>query len=123
MLKLNSFLLSSAQPKKLVAFYRQVLGHAPNWEEGEYSGFENDGCFTLVIGPHSKVHRQNSNPERIIFNFETADVKGDFERVKQLDDAKVVAEPYKMEDNQDFWIATFSDPDGNYFQLVSPMKG
>jgi hypothetical protein len=34
----------------------------------------------------------------------------------------VIAEPYHMGDDQDFLIATLADPDGNYFQLVSPMK-
>jgi predicted enzyme related to lactoylglutathione lyase len=33
----------------------------------------------------------------------------------------VVAEPYSFEQAPGTWIATFSDPDGNYFQLVSPM--
>ena len=36
--------------------------------------------------------------------------------------AKVIAEPYSMGEDQNFLIATLSDPDGNYFQLVSPMK-
>jgi predicted enzyme related to lactoylglutathione lyase len=30
----------------------------------------------------------------------------------------VIKEPYEMEGG---WIATLADPDGNYFQLVSPM--
>lgn len=119
MLRLNSILLSSEAPQKLVDFYRQVLGGEP-WQEGEYSGF-GDGDFTLVIGPHSEVHGQNKNPERILLNFETGDVKGDFERIKGLG-AQVIAQPYAMDDDQDFWIATLADPDGNYFQLVSPMK-
>ena len=120
MLALNSLLLSSEAPKKLVDFYRKVLAREPKWQEGEYSGFE-DGSCVLVIGPHSKVVGQNKNPERIIINFETGDVKGEFKRIKGLG-AKVIAEPYHMEDNQDFTIATLADPDGNYFQLVSPMK-
>jgi predicted enzyme related to lactoylglutathione lyase len=120
MLSLNSLLLSSEAPKKLVDFYRQVLSREPEWQEGEYSGFGNGAC-TLVIGPHSKVHGQNKNPERIIFNFETSDVKGEFERINGLG-VKVVAEPYHMEDDQDFLIATLVDADGNYFQLVSPRK-
>ncbi len=120
MVKLNSLLLSSEEPKRLVDFYRQLLGREPSWQEGEYSGFDGAG-FTLVIAAHSKVHGQTKNPERIIFNFETGDVKGEFDRMKKLG-AKVIAEPYTMEDNQDFWIATLADPDGNYFQLVSPMK-
>ena len=121
MLTLNSLLLSSEAPKKLVDFYRKVLAREPKWQEGEYTGFENGAC-TLVIGPHSKVVGQNKNPERIILNLETSDVKGEFKRIKGLG-AKVIADPYHMEDNQDFLIATLADPDGNYFQLVSPMKG
>jgi predicted enzyme related to lactoylglutathione lyase len=33
----------------------------------------------------------------------------------------VVQEPYRPDAEQEMWIATFSDPDDNYFQLVSPM--
>jgi predicted enzyme related to lactoylglutathione lyase len=32
--------------------------------------------------------------------------------------AVVIKEPYDM---QGGWIATLADPDGNYFQLVTPM--
>jgi len=120
MLNLNSLLLFSEAPKKLVDFYRQVLAREPKWQEGEYSGFEFEAC-ALVIGPHSQVHGQNKNPERIMFNFETNDVKGEFERMKRLG-AKGIAEPYHMGDDQDHLIATLADPDGNYFQLMSPMK-
>jgi predicted enzyme related to lactoylglutathione lyase len=121
MLNLNSLLLSSESPEKLVDFYRQVLARDPKWREGEYSGFEIGAC-AFVIGPHSKVHGRSRNPERIMFNFETSEVKGEFERMKGLG-AKVIAEPYHMGEDPDFWIATLADPDGNYFQLLSPMKG
>jgi len=121
MLNLNSLLLFSEAPNKLVDFYHQVLAREPKWHEGEYSGFEVGAC-ALIIGPHSKVHGPNKNPERIMFNFETSDVKGEFERMKGLG-ARVIAEPYHMDDDQDFLIATLADPEGNYFQLVSPMKG
>jgi len=121
MINLNSLLLFSESPNKLADFYRQVLAREPKWHEGEYRGFE-VGAGALVIGPHSKVHGQNKNPERIMFNFETSDVKGEFERMKALG-AKVIAQPYHMGDDQEFLIATLADPEGNYFQLVSPMKG
>jgi len=119
MINLNSILLFSEAPKKLVDFYRQVLGREPKWQEGEYNGFEVGAC-ALVIGPHSKVRGANKNPERVMFNFETKEVKGEFERMKGLG-AKVIAEPYQMGDDQGHWIATLADPDGNYFQLMSPM--
>ncbi len=121
MLNLNSLLLFSEAPGKLVVFYRQVLAREPKWQDGEYSGFETGAC-ALVIGPHSKVQGPSKNPERVMFNFETSDVKGEFERMKGLG-AKAIAEPYHMGDDKDFLIATLADPDGNYFQLVSPMKG
>jgi predicted enzyme related to lactoylglutathione lyase len=120
MLNLNSLLLFSETPKKLVDFYRQVLALEPKWQEDEFTGFE-CGASALFIGPHSKVHGQSKNPERIMFNFETNDVGGEFKRMKGLG-AKVIAEPYHPADDQDFWIATLADPDGNYFQLMSPMK-
>jgi predicted enzyme related to lactoylglutathione lyase len=120
MLNLNSLLLFSEAPKKLVDFYRQVLGREPKWQEGEYSVFEVEAC-ALVIGPHGGVHGRNKNPERIMFNFETDNVKGEFERMKGLG-AKVIAEPYHMEGDQDHLIATLADQDGNYFQLMAPMK-
>jgi predicted enzyme related to lactoylglutathione lyase len=120
MLNFNSMLLSSEAPKKLVDFYRQILAREPKWQEGEFSVFE-VGTGALVIGPHSKVRGQTKNPERMMFNFETGEVKGEFERMKKLG-AKVIAEPYHMGEDPGHWIATLADPDGNYFQLVSPMK-
>ena len=120
MLNLNSLLLFSEAPKKLIDFYRQVLAREPKWQEGEFSGFEVGAC-ALVIGPHSELHGRNKNPERTMFNFETNDVKAEFERMKKLG-AKVIAEPYHMGDDQGHLIATLADPDGNYFQLMSPMK-
>jgi len=52
-----------------------------------------------------------------MFNFETPQVKEEFERIKALGSA-VIKEPYEM---GGAWIATLADPDGNIFQLVSPM--
>jgi predicted enzyme related to lactoylglutathione lyase len=120
MLNFNSLLLFSEAPEKLVDFYRRVLAREPKWKEEKYSGFECGAC-ALVIGPHSQVNGPNKNPERIIFNFETTDVKSEYERMKGLG-AKVIAEPYPMGEDRDSLIATLADPDGNYFQLISPMK-
>jgi predicted enzyme related to lactoylglutathione lyase len=77
------------------------------------------GNTFLGFGPHDRVKGANPAPERILLNFETKDVKGEFERIRALG-TRVVAEPYRMDEGKDFWIATFADPDGNYFQLVSP---
>jgi predicted enzyme related to lactoylglutathione lyase len=77
----------------------------------------------LSIGPHDQVKGKNTAPGRLIWNIETADVKGQFNKLKAAG-ATVVKEPYSMGEapGQDMLITTFSDPDGNYFQLMSPME-
>jgi predicted enzyme related to lactoylglutathione lyase len=47
-------------------------------------------------------------------------VKGNFERFRAAG-ATVVQEPYSPDEEPEGLIATFSDPDNNYFQLMSPM--
>ena len=118
MLNLNSLMIGSADPKALITFYEKVLGEKPSWSDGEWAGFS-AGDSSLAIGPHDKVRGKATQPERIIINFETDDVKGEFERVKKIG-AKVIAEPYEGMSEGNGWIATFADPDGNYFQLTSP---
>lgn len=120
MLNFNSVLLFSEEPKKLVEFYKKVLGEDPGWTGGEFSGFK-IGEGYLTIGPHDKVKGKNSNPERVMFNFETEDVAEEFKRIKDLG-AEVIANPYNPDESADMLIATLADPDGNYFQLVTPMR-
>jgi len=120
MLKFNSVLLFSENPKPLIEFYKKVFEKNPDWDEGGYGGF-NLGGGMFMIGPHDKVHGENKTPERVLFNFETDDVEGDFARIKEVG-AKVVAEPYHPGESEEMMLATFADPDGNYFQLASPMK-
>jgi predicted enzyme related to lactoylglutathione lyase len=66
---------------------------------------------------HSEMGGQTKDPGRIMFNFETSQVKEEFERIKNSG-AAVIREPYEMGGG---WVATLADPDGNYFQLVTPM--
>lgn len=122
MLNLNSIMLGTSDSKALAAFYEKVLGKKPDMVDGDWYGFAAGSCF-LSMGTHDKVTGKSTNPERIIMNFETKDVKGEFERIKKLG-ATVIKEPYKMgEGEQAAWIATFADPDGNYFQLMPPWEG
>lgn len=120
MLSFSSLLVSSGDAAKLADFYRKVLGAEPVMEDSGYVGFQVGATF-LTIGPHDGVSGSNPNPERILINFETGDVRGEFERIRALG-ARVVAEPYSMDEAQTGWIATFADPDGNYFQLMSPFE-
>lgn len=119
MLTFNSLLIFSENPKKLAEFYAKVFKvKAEDWGDSDWFGF-NVGGGQIGIGPHDKVKGKNKNPERIMFNLTTEDVKDEFERIKELG-VKVVAEPYQPMDNM--WIATFEDIDGNYFQLESPWE-
>lgn len=62
---------------------------------------------------------QAKDPGRVLINFETAQVKEEFERIK-AGGGTVVRAPYQIGEG---WIATLADPDGNYFQLITPMMG
>jgi predicted enzyme related to lactoylglutathione lyase len=114
----NSLLIGSEDPKRLVAYYSKLFGK-PGMEEGGYSGWQ-IGTGFMTVGPHDEVKGKNPQPGRLIWNIETADVKGDFERLKAAG-AIVIREPYSMDEGPEFSIATLADPDDNYFQLMSPM--
>jgi len=88
-------------------------------DDGWY-GFNAGGCF-LTIGEHSEVDEAALEPQRIILNFETDDVQGEFNRLKELG-ATVVAEPYAFEEGEDVAVATMADIDGNFFQLMAPWE-
>jgi predicted enzyme related to lactoylglutathione lyase len=61
----------------------------------------------VTVGPHDRVHGRNSQPGRLI----SLKAAG----------ATVVQDPYQPGEAPEGWIATLSDPDDNYFQLVSPI--
>lgn len=118
----NSLLIGSENPKALSAFYTKVLGEPASSEnDGEGYTTWTIGSGTVSIGPHSEVKGRNDTPGRLIWNIETTDVKGEAERFRAAG-ATVIAEPYSFEGYPDAWIATFEDPDGNYFQLMTPME-
>lgn len=119
MLNLSSVMIGSQNPKKLGEFYAKVLDKKPDWQDGDWSGFQVNNCH-LTIGFHSEIKGNSKEPARIMLNLETKDVKGEFERIQKLG-GKVIAKPYTIEGMKGE-IATFTDPDGNFFQLMSPMK-
>lgn len=116
MLSLSSVMIGSMQPRVLAKFYEAVFEKVPDMREGEWSGWSVGNAF-FSVGEHSEAKGKSKNPERIMFNFETAEVKEEFERISKIDGVEVVKEPYEMGGG---WIATLADPDGNYFQLMTP---
>lgn len=120
MLNFDNILLSTDDHKRLIEFYKKVFDKKPEMEDDTYAGFMVGSCF-FNIGQHDKVHGKSSNPERVLFNFSTKEVKEEFERIKKIDGVEIIKEPYQM-DGWDGWIATLADPDGNYFQLITPWE-
>ncbi|HEY7563453.1 MAG TPA: VOC family protein [Acidimicrobiia bacterium] len=117
-MNLNSILIGSENPERLVDYYRKLFGD-PVWDMDGYVGWQLGSGF-MTVGPHDQVKGSNQQPGRILWNLETTDVPGEFDRLKQAG-ATVVREPYHPGQMEEGWIATLSDPDDNYFQLMSPM--
>ena len=117
----SSLLIGTDNTQRLRDYYTKLFG-APTWDEGGYCGWQL-GKGAVMIGPHDQVKGKNPSPGRLIWNIETPDVKGLFAKLKSAG-ATVVKEPYQMGDapGREMWISTLSDPDNNYFQLMSPME-
>ena len=115
----NNILIGSEDPQRLSDYYTKLFGE-PTWNEGGYTGWL-IGSGAVSIGPHSEVHGKNAHPGRIIWNIESTDVQADYDRFKAAG-ALVIREPYTFEQAPGSWIATFADPDDNYFQLMTPME-
>jgi predicted enzyme related to lactoylglutathione lyase len=119
MLNLNSVMIGTKQPKVMAAFYENVFGQAAGMIDQEHGfyGWQVGAAYFSILD-HSEMVGSTKDPGRILMNFETRQVKQEFERIKAFG-TTVIREPYEM---QGGWIATLADPDGNYFQLVSPMQ-
>lgn len=117
MLNLNSLMIGSLKPRELATFYEKVFAKKPDMAEEGWYGWQVGAAF-FGVGHHSEMKGKAKDPGRVMFNLETKEVKKEFQRIKKTG-AKVVKEPYEM---GGAWIATFADPDGNYFQLMSPWE-
>ena len=117
-LKFNNVMIGSERPETLGEFYAGVFDRPADMKEEGWYGWQ-FGAAWLSIGPHSEVKGQAAEPQRVILNLETKEVQAEFNRIKGMG-ATVVKDPYEL---QGAWIATFADPDGNYFQLMSPWEG
>jgi predicted enzyme related to lactoylglutathione lyase len=118
MLNLNSVMIGTKQLEVLGAFYEKILGQPASMVDRDngFFGWQVGSAFFSVL-EHSEMGGKTRDPARVMFNFETTQVKEEFERMKAAG-AEVIKEPYEMGGG---WIATLADPDGNYFQLVTPM--
>lgn len=118
MLNLNSVMIGTKQPQVVAAFYEQVLGKPADMADSAqgFYGWQVGSTFLSVM-EHSEMEGAARDHGRVMFNFETPEVQAEFERIRGLG-AAIIAAPYELGGG---WIATLADPDGNYFQLVTPM--
>jgi predicted enzyme related to lactoylglutathione lyase len=118
-MKISGVMIGASDVHELAAFYTKVLGPSSFHDGDWYGWFDGAG---IMLGPHSEVKGKSQNPERLIIMLEVDDVKAKFDEFKGLG-ADVVAEPYRPQGNEEnFWLATLADPEGNYFQLATPME-
>lgn len=124
MFNLNSVVIGSSDPKVLGKFYEKVFEKTSQMPKMEDSDSNDDwygwmvGESFLSVGPHSEIKGQAQEPQRVMLNLTTEDVEKEYVRLVKLG-ATSIKEPYQM---GGMWIATLADPDGNYFQLVTPWK-
>ena len=118
MLNLNSIMIGTKQTQALVAFYEKVLGKPAEMVDTEngFYGWQVGNVYFGIL-EHSEMGGNSKDPGRVMLNYETSQVKEEFERIKTIG-AAVIREPYDMGGGL---IATLADPDGNYFQLIAPM--
>lgn len=118
MLNLNSIMLGTSNVQLLLNFYKELFQKEPDMVDGSFYGWSVGSTF-FSFGLHSEVVDKSKDPNRIILNFETKEVKEEFERIKNINGVEVIKEPYEL---GGAWIATLADPDGNYFQLMTPWE-
>jgi len=116
-MEMNGVMVGSEDPTRLAEYYTKIFGEPAMSEDG-FSGWKL-GSAWLTVYAHDQVTGKNAQPGRVMWILESADVQGDFDRFKSAG-ASVVLEPYHPQEDPSMLVATFADPDDNYFQLMSP---
>ena len=119
-MKVNSMFVavSSEDPERLRAFYRDVVGLRPEPNMGP--GAFDAGGTIFAISPHSEVRGKVQEPPRMLYDFFVDDLAAE---QKRLEDRGV---KFIRTAGKEYWggvISTFADPDGNYVQLIEFKPG
>jgi predicted enzyme related to lactoylglutathione lyase len=114
-MKVNSFLLNltSEDPERMKAFYRDTVGLEPNPDMGD-SAYQAGGAI-LAIDGHSETKGTAKEPQRVLIDFFVDDIGAEQARLE----GKGVK--FLRSQGREWWggiISTFQDPDGNYCQLI-----
>ncbi len=97
----------------LLPFYRDVLGLEIGLQAPGFVVLGDPNGPAVALGTHSEVRGNASDPARHLVAFDTDDIQGDFARLKSSG-VEFIEEPNKQDN---VWIATFKDPEGNLLQL------
>jgi predicted enzyme related to lactoylglutathione lyase len=101
--------------KRLLPFYRDLLGFRPQFEGDGFVAFERSGGPQLGLGKHSDVSGKSKDPFRMMLNVSVSDCKAEYERLKAAG-VEFIREP--SPEGEDLIMATLLDPDGNVIQLM-----
>ena len=115
-MKINQFILTlnSDQPEQMIGFYRDIVGLAPNLDFDEPGVFM-AGTTVFIVEGHSEVRGKTKEPQRVLLNFSVDDV---LTEQRRLEGQGVKFSRSAAQEPGVGIFATFSDPDGNYCQLV-----
>ncbi|WP_165949900.1 VOC family protein [Micromonospora sp. KC207] len=115
--RFGGLVIGSADPQRLSAWYHAAL--APDSEPGDVLGrpVVEVGGARLVFDKRADVADATTEPGRILINLFTPDIQGAAAHLEGFD----VRWVRPVETLPDFGsVGTFTDPDGNYVQLLSP---
>ena len=120
-MKVNSLVVNvtSEQPERLVAFYRDVVGLPPHPDSNRESTLIAGGA-ELVFDSHSETKGQAREPQRVLINFFVDDLAAEQSRL-EAQGVKFIRTA-----GREPWggvISTCVDPDGNYCQLIEFKPG
>ena len=108
--------VNSAEPEKLIAFYRDTVGLAVNAEMGPGAFMAGSSSFVaLIIEGHSDIKGPTKEPSRVLLNFLVSDLASEEARLKA---AGVDFTMGATKEPGFGTIATFTDSDGNLCQLM-----
>ena len=111
-MQVTSFNITSEQPERLTEFYRDVIGLPMN-----------DRGDALLVGPeaqilidgHSETKGPAKEPQRVLINMFVDDI------AKEQAALEAKGVKFICDNGKEYWggtISTFTDPDGNYLQML-----
>ncbi len=104
--------LTSEQPERVTAFYRDVVGLPMN---DRLDAFLVGPDAQILIDGHSETKGPAKEPQRVLINMFVEDIAAEQARLQTQ------GVTFIREQGKEYWggvISTFLDPDGNYLQLI-----